>query len=49
LAAIDLGRWRLAVNARNLLDKAYFANCDAFGSCYYGEPRRVTAALSFRW
>lgn len=49
LAAIDLGRWRLAVNARNLLEKAYFANCDAFGSCYYGEPRRVTATLSFRW
>jgi iron complex outermembrane receptor protein len=49
LAAIDLARWRLAINARNLLDKAYFANCDAFGSCYYGEPRRVTATLSFRW
>lgn len=49
LAAIDLGRWRLAVNARNLLEETYFANCDAFGSCYYGEPQRVTATLSFRW
>jgi iron complex outermembrane receptor protein len=49
LVAYDIGRWSLALNLRNLSDKTYFANCDAYGSCYYGEPRRATATATLRW
>ena len=38
----------LAVNAKNLLDKEYVSTC-AFGSCYYGPGRQITASLTFRW
>jgi len=38
----------LAVNASNLTDKVYLANCATFG-CYYGAGRSVVATLSYRW
>ncbi|NYZ12649.1 TonB-dependent siderophore receptor [Azospirillum sp. RWY-5-1] len=40
--------WNLALNARNLTDKEYIANC-SYGSCYYGEQRTVMATVSRRW
>lgn len=38
----------LAVNASNLTDKVYLANCASFG-CYYGSGRSVIATLTYRW
>jgi iron complex outermembrane receptor protein len=38
----------LALNATNLFDKEYLATCDGF-YCYAGDPRRVTASLSYAW
>ncbi|MFY4259445.1 TonB-dependent siderophore receptor [Achromobacter xylosoxidans] len=44
----DVDHWSLALNARNLANKTYFANC-GHGSCYYGDPRTVIATASYRW
>ena len=44
----ETGRWNLALNARNLSNKTYIANC-GYGSCYYGDPRTVVATASYRW
>lgn len=44
----QFGPWTLALNARNLADKAYLSNCSS-GSCYYGERRKVLGTLSYRW
>ncbi|MGY1490406.1 TonB-dependent siderophore receptor [Methylobacillus pratensis] len=48
LLGYDLQHWNLALNLRNLTDKEYVPNCN-FGSCYYGEPRRVTLSATYRW
>jgi len=45
----DIDRWSLALNVRNLTDKTYFANCDQYGNCYYGDQRKVTATATYRW
>lgn len=39
--------WRAQLNINNVADKEYVASCDYW--CYYGEARRVTASLSYRW
>ncbi|WP_043817554.1 TonB-dependent siderophore receptor, partial [Rubrivivax gelatinosus] len=41
------GPWRLALNVANLGDKTYVASCTYL--CFYGEPRRVTGSVSYRW
>lgn len=38
----------LAVNANNLFNKDYLATCDGFW-CYYGDERRVTASVNYKW
>ncbi|PAT39996.1 TonB-dependent siderophore receptor [Vandammella animalimorsus] len=43
----DHGPWRFALNVSNLTDKTYIASC-TYG-CFYGEPRKVTASLTWRW
>lgn len=48
LAAIEQGRWRLALNVDNLADKTY-ATIDPAGYAHYGEPRRLRLTLSHRW
>lgn len=48
LASYDLtDRWRVQVNATNILDKEYVSSCDYW--CYYGASRSVTGNLSYRW
>ncbi|ATU68374.1 TonB-dependent siderophore receptor [Piscinibacter gummiphilus] len=49
MAGYELDRWQLALNVRNLGDKTYIANCDAYGSCYFGDPRKVIATATYRW
>lgn len=41
--------WRVALNASNLTDKAYFSQCWSWGSCAYGPGRLVTLTTSYRW
>lgn len=38
---------KLQLNATNLTDKEYIGTCDY--SCFYGERRKVIAALSYSW
>ena len=38
----------LTLNARNLFDRNYFT-CATYDGCRYGEPRTLTAAVSYRW
>lgn len=45
----DFARWSLALNLRNLTDKVYIANCDAYAGCYYGYPRTAVATATYRW
>ncbi|WP_051362199.1 TonB-dependent siderophore receptor [Solimonas soli] len=43
----DLEHWRFAVNATNLTDKTYIANC-TYG-CFYGDAAKVIGTVSYRW
>ncbi|MGY4504636.1 outer membrane receptor protein involved in Fe transport [Bradyrhizobium sp. GM24.11] len=42
-------RWRAAVNVANVTDKIYVASCAVVTSCYYGDRRRITASLAYKW
>lgn len=41
--------WRLAVNVTNLADETYVASCSGLTACFYGERRRITGSVSYRW
>ncbi len=41
-------QWDVQVNLNNILDDESFAGCD-FGTCYYGESRRMVASVNYRW
>lgn len=41
--------WRTAINVINVTDKIYVASCASDTSCFYGDRRRVTASVSYKW
>lgn len=41
--------WRLAVNVSNVTDETFVASCSGLTACFYGERRRVTGSVSYRW
>jgi iron complex outermembrane receptor protein len=41
--------WRAALNVINVADKTYVANCSSATACFYGDRRRATASLSYKW
>ncbi|QPF82166.1 TonB-dependent siderophore receptor [Bradyrhizobium genosp. L] len=41
--------WRAALNVVNVTDKIYVASCAVITSCYYGDRRRITASLAYKW
>ena len=47
MVSYSTGPWRLALNVSNLNDKHYVVSCQ--NDCFYGEPRKVTGSLSYRW
>lgn len=48
MASYDFAQnWRAQLNINNVANKEYVASCDYW--CYYGEARRATASLSYRW
>ncbi len=49
LAEISWDKWRLAINATNLLDNRGFASCLARGDCFMAAPRNVMATPGFRF
>ncbi|CAB3697002.1 Ferrichrome outer membrane transporter/phage receptor [Achromobacter pestifer] len=44
----QIQRWNLALNVRNVTNKAYLSNCSQ-GDCRYGELRTVLATATYRW
>jgi len=49
LVSLDWLDWSLSVNATNLFDKEYYAPCRAFGDCFTGNTRNVTATLGYEF
>jgi iron complex outermembrane receptor protein len=45
------GAWRFAANVFNLTDKKYIASNCIIGvrGCSFGEPRKITASVSYSW
>lgn len=41
--------WRGAINISNIFDKTYVAQCSNASQCFYGERRKVTASLAYKW
>jgi iron complex outermembrane receptor protein len=41
--------WRAAVNIVNVADTAYVASCGVITSCFYGDRRRITGSISYKW
>ena len=41
--------WRAALNVVNVTDNIYVASCATISSCYYGDRRRITASLAYKW
>ena len=42
-------KWRLALNVANIADKTYVASCSTVNACFYGDRRRVTASVGYKW
>ena len=41
--------WRFALNVSNVTDETYVASCSGLTACFYGERRRLTGSVSYRW
>ncbi|MCJ2128250.1 TonB-dependent siderophore receptor [Methylobacterium sp. E-045] len=41
--------WRFALNVSNMADRRYVGSCSSISSCNYGEERRFTASVGYRW
>jgi iron complex outermembrane receptor protein len=41
-------QWDMQFNVSNLTNEEYVAGCD-WGTCYYGESRRMTATVNYNW
>ncbi|GGF50738.1 ligand-gated channel [Azorhizobium oxalatiphilum] len=45
----EKNNWRAAVNVSNLMDDVFVAQCSSTSQCFYGERRKVTGSLTYRW
>jgi iron complex outermembrane receptor protein len=45
----DFQKWRLSVNATNLLNKEYLSTCSSSSSCYWGAMRSVFTSARYSW
>ncbi|WP_411194525.1 TonB-dependent siderophore receptor [Rhodopseudomonas sp. BAL398] len=45
----EIENWRLALNVTNLTDEIYVASCSQAEACFYGDRRRVTASVGYKW
>lgn len=41
--------WRAQLNVVNVADTIYVASCSTPGACYYGDRRRITGSLAYKW
>ncbi len=49
VAHYDWKNLRIAVNAQNLFDKEYVAQCGGPTSCFYGAARQIVGSIRYRW
>ncbi len=49
VAHYEWQNWRAALNVVNVSDKIYVASCASSTSCFYGDRRRITASLTYKW
>ena len=49
LAEVNHGPWTLQVNATNLLDKFYYAQCSQYAFCVPGDERQVIGTIRYRF
>jgi iron complex outermembrane receptor protein len=49
LIGVDWGEWALGINATNLFDKSYYAQCSVRSACSFGYARNVIGTLSYRF
>ncbi len=45
----DWQNWRFAVNANNVTDEIYIASCSTANACFYGDRRRITGSIGYKW
>ncbi|MBC7580324.1 MAG: TonB-dependent siderophore receptor [Tardiphaga sp.] len=45
----EVQNWRFAVNAANVTDEIYVASCSTANACFYGDRRRVTGSIGYKW
>lgn len=45
----EWNNWRFAVNVANIADKIYVASCSTTSACFYGDRRRVTGSIGYKW
>jgi iron complex outermembrane receptor protein len=45
----EIDNWRLALNVTNIADEVYVASCSTANACFYGDRRRVTASVGYKW
>lgn len=48
MVSYDLAQWQLALNIRNLTDKAVITTCGAT-ACSYGDRRKVSLTATYMW
>jgi len=49
LVGLEFGKWSLNINATNLLDKKYYAQCSVRSACSFGYGRNVIGTLGYRF
>ena len=47
--SFEKNNWRASLNAANLFDKTTVSCGPSESACFYGEPRKVTASLAYKW
>jgi iron complex outermembrane receptor protein len=41
--------WRAALNVSNLFDEVYVGSCSSANACFYGDRRKATLSVSYKW
>ncbi|MBM6593315.1 TonB-dependent siderophore receptor [Microvirga pudoricolor] len=41
--------WRAALNVSNLFDEVYVGSCSSTSACFYGDRRKATVSVSYKW
>ncbi len=45
----DRDHWRAALNVSNIADTTYVGSCFSAAACFYGDRRKITFSVAYRW